>query len=198
MKRIIVALAVGIFFASYTNISAQEDFLMTDDAPAFRLQSRFIGSVEFCIAPSYTINESVLSPFTFNIKGGYKFRYTSLTGILGIEYLNDENFIPLGIEVRQNFSNNKWVPFAYTQAGYSLHLKRNIHSRYFTANYAQYEPSFYLRAGLGYGMATTLSEFYVSLGYLYHQLEEIVVEQTGEVRTDLTMHGLAVSVGFVF
>jgi hypothetical protein len=198
MKRIIVALTVGIFFASFTNISAQEDFLMTDDAPAFRLQSRFIGSVEFCIAPSYTINESVLSPFTFNIKGGYKFRYTSLTGILGIEYLNDENFIPLGIEVRQNFSNNKWVPFAYTQAGYSLHLKRNIHSRYFTANYAQYEPSFYLRAGLGYGMATTLSEFYVSLGYLYHQLEEIVVEQTGEVRTDLTMHGLAVSVGFVF
>jgi len=198
MKRIIVVLAVGILLASYTNISAQEDFLMTNDGPAFRLQSRFIGSVEFCAAPSRTVSESVLSPFTFNIKGGYKFRYTSVTGILGIEYLNDENFIPLGIEVRQNFSNNKWVPFAYTQAGYSLHLKRNIHSRYFTANYAQYDPSFYLRAGLGYGMATTLSEFFVSVGYLYHQLEEIVVEQTGEVRTDLTMHGLAVSVGFVF
>lgn len=196
MKKIIVVFAVGMLLSSSMKISAQ-DFLMTD-APAFRLQSRFIGGVEFSAAPSRTINDSVLRPFTFNIKGGYKFKYTSVSGILGIEYLNGENFIPVGIEVRQNFSNSKWVPFAYTQAGYSLHLKRNIHSRYYTANYAQYEPSFYLRAGVGYGMATTLSEFYLSLGYLYHQLEEIMVEQTGEIRTDLTMHGVALSVGFVF
>ena len=196
MKRVFAIFAVGMFLSWFVKVSGQ-DFLITD-APAFRLQKRLIESVELCAAPSHTNNDTILKPVTFNIKGGYKFKYTSLSAIIGIEYLNGENFIPLGVEVRQNFSNKKWVPFLYTQAGYSFHLKRNIHSRYYTANYAQYEPSFYVRTGIGCGMATTLSEFYVSLGYLYHQLEEIIVEQTGEIRTNLTMSGLAVTVGFVF
>ncbi len=196
MKKV-SAIFIVILLLGAGKLANAQDFLITD-APAFRLRNRFIGSVEFCTAPSHTINDTILTQFTFNVKGGYKFKYTFLSAILGIEYLNGENFIPLGIEVRQNFANKKWVPFVYAQTGYCFHLKRNIHSRYFTANYAQYDPSFYLRTGIGYGMATTLSEFYFSVGYIYHELEEILVEQTGEVRTDLTMNGLAVSIGFVF
>ncbi|HKL67484.1 MAG TPA: hypothetical protein VJ877_06290 [Bacteroidales bacterium] len=194
MKKITAIIAAFMLFGSFANA---QDFEVSE-LPAFRLRTGFTTGVSFDIAPSRTATDSNLLPFSFAVKAGYRTVNTHILGLLGIEYLNDENFIPLGVEVRQNFSNNTWAPFAYAQAGYSFHLKRNIRSRYNTANYAQYEPSLFIKAGAGYSFATTLSEFYVSVGYLYHQLEKIMVEQTGETRTDLTMNGIDITLGFVF
>jgi len=196
MRRISVLFVSVLLAASGLSVSAQ-DFLTTD-VSALRLQSRFAGGIEFCVAPSNAATGSSLTPVTINIKAGYKFKSTYLSGILGIEYLNSENFIPLGIDLRQNFSKRDWAPFAYAQAGYSLHLKRNIHSRSYTANYAQYNPAFFLKVGLGLSYVTSLSEFYFSVGYIYHELEEIVAEQTGDVITDLTMNGFTLTLGFSF
>lgn len=196
MKRIYIVITVLAMVSAAGRISAQ-DYLVTD-VSAFRLQSKFVGGVDFRFAPSRTAENSLLTPGTFNIKAGYSFKHIYIMGNLGIEYMNEENFIPLGVELRYNFSTNDRTLFAYGKGGYSFHLKRNIHSRYFTANYAQYDPSLFLETGIGYAFASTLSEFYLSIGYLYHELVEEIVEQSGEVRTDLSMHGLSLTLGFVF
>jgi hypothetical protein len=196
MKRPFAVLTVIVLSGFLINLSAQ-DFLMTEQS-AFRLQNRFTGGIELCTAPSGTAADTRLVPTSFKLKAGYRIKSTYIIGLMGIEYMNDENFIPLGIELRQNFTSNPWAPYVYAQTGYSLHLKRNIRSRYYTANYAQYDPSWFINAGVGYSFATTLSEFYISAGFLYHQLEEVMVEQTGEIRTDLTMKGVALTLGFLF
>jgi hypothetical protein len=196
MKKIYAILSSLLLAGFCLNISAQ-DFLTTD-ASALRLQTRFAGGIEFSVSPSRTVSDTSLTPVTINIKAGYKFKSSFLSGILGIEYINGENFIPLGVEYRQIFSSRVWSPFAYAQTGYSLHLKRNIHSRSYTANYAQYSPAYFLKLGVGISYITSLSEFYFSAGYLYHQLEEIVAEQTGDVITDMTMNGFSLSLGFSF
>lgn len=196
MKRIVGILAAVLLMGAVTSTKAQ-DFSVAE-LPVFRLRDGFTSGVSFNMAPSKTVNDTNLLPFAFSLRAGYRTSNTHIFGTLGIEYVNGENFIPLGIEVRQNFSNQQWAPFIYAQAGYSYHLKRNIKSRYFTANYAQYDPALFAKVGLGYSFATTLSEFYFSLGYLHHKLEETMVEQTGEVVTDLTMNGLDFTVGFLF
>ena len=202
MKKILFTSIVLLIVSSFSGLIAQDylpdqDFLVSD-ASAFRIQSKFVGGIAFSIAPSNTVEDLSLTPTSFSFKAGYKVNSISVSGLFGIEYLNGENFIPVGMEIRNTFSNKKWAPFAYLQGGYSLHLKRNIHSRYFTANYAQYNPSFFAGAGVGYSFVTSLSEFYFSLGYLYHELESVVVTQTGEERTDLTMNGVSITMGFNF
>lgn len=197
MNRFIVICILALVGPALNSLDAQTIY-SDSDTPALRLQSRFIAGIELCVAPSYTKNGTNLTPAVINFKAGYKLNSTYMSGLLGIEYLNGENFLPLGIEIKQSFSDKKWAPIAYVQTGYSLHLKRNINSRYNTANYSQYDPSFFARAGFGYSYVSSLSEFYFSLGYLYHQLEEIAVEQEGEIRTDLTMHGVSLTVGIVF
>lgn len=196
MKKLAALFVFILALLVPNNIVAQE--FLSLDVPPMRIQSKFVGGIELCVAPSRSITEESLTSTAFNFKAGYKYNSLYITGILGIEYLNNENFIPLGIEVRNTFSKNRWAPYAYIQSGYSLHLKRNIQSRYNTANYPQYEPALFLKAGVGYGLVTSLSEFYFSLGYLYHQLIETVVVQDGEIITDLTMNGATLTVGFNF
>lgn len=196
MKRILSFVVFVCLISSFARVSAQ-DFLESN-VSAFRLQSRFIGGIDFSVAPSFTRDGSNLTSTRFDFKAGYKVNSTYLSGIFGIEYLNGENFLPLGIEIKQSFTQKTWAPFIYAQTGYSMHLKRNINSRYNTANYAQYDPSFFTKIGIGYSFVSSLSEFSFSIAYHYHQLEEIMVEQTGEIRTDLTMNGLSVTVGFIF
>ncbi len=198
MNRFIAICIFALAGTMFSNLSGQEDFLVSDNIPVLRLQSRFIGGIEFCMSPSYTATGSNLTPTTFLFNAGYKLNSTYMSAIFGVEYLNGENYLPLGIQIKQSFTEKIWAPYIFAQTGYSLHLKRNINSRYFTANYAQYDPSFFAKAGIGYSFVTSMSEFYFSVGYLYHQLEEIVVVQTGEIRTDLTMNGISVTVGFIF
>ena len=152
MKKIVFTSIVLLIVSSFSGVIAQDylpdqDFLVSD-ASAFRIQSKFVGGIAFSIAPSKTIGDVSLTPTVFSFKAGYKVSTFSVSGLIGIEYLNDENFIPVGLEIRNTFSNSKWAPFVYLQGGYSLHLKRNIHSRYNTANYAQYNPSFFAGAGV--------------------------------------------------
>lgn len=192
-----ISLVVFVNSSAQDFLASDQDFLSTDGS-AYRLQSGFIGGIDFSTGPSFTAIDTKLMPTVFSLRAGYKFGYTAVSGIMGIEYLNKENFIPLGIEARRNFSGKVWTPFAYVQTGYSFHLKRNIHSRYYTANYAQYKPSFYAKGGVGYSYATNMSEFIISVGFLYHELEEVVAEQAGDRITDLTMNGVVLTIGFVF
>lgn len=203
MKLLKLLLICFISLVVYVNSSAQ-DFLASDqdfiggDGSAYRMQSGFIGGIDFSTGPSFTAIDTKLMPTIFSFRAGYKFGRTAVAGVMGIEYLNKENFIPVGIDVRRNFSYKIWTPFVYAQTGYSFHLKRNIHSRYYTANYAQYKPSFYVKGGVGYSYATNMSEFVLSVGFLYHELEEVVAEQAGDRITDLAMKGIVFSFGFVF
>ena len=203
MKHLKLLLICFISLTFYINSSAQDflafeqDFLGSGGA-AYRMQNGFIGGIDFSTGPAFTVIDTKLMPTIFNLKAGYKFGYTSISGVFGIEYLNKENFIPLGIDVRRNFSHKTWTPFVYGQTGYSFHLKRNIHSRFYTANYAQYSPSFYVKGGVGYSYATNMSEVLMSVGFLYHELVEVVAEQAGNKITDLSMKGIVFTFGFIF
>ncbi|MEE4117333.1 MAG: hypothetical protein V2I37_14270 [Marinilabiliaceae bacterium] len=196
MKKVFVALVI-VVVSGICNMSKAQDFLSAD-ASAFRMQSRFISGIDLYIAPSTTVQNTSLVPTSVNFKAGYKFGTVQALGTLGIQYLNSENFIPLGLELKKYFSTNKWAPFIYGRGGYSIHLKRNINSRYNTADYAQYDPALFAGVGVGYSVVSTLNEFYFSLGYYYHQLEEIIAIKDGETRTDLSMNGVALTVGFTF
>ncbi len=196
MKRITLIAVCIITAGLFTQISAQ-DFI-SSGTPAFRILNRFVGGIELCVSPSRTITEEMLTPTAINFRAGYKMKSTTATASMGVEYMNGENFIPISVELKQNFSQNIWAPYAYARAGYSLHLKRNINSRYYTADYDQYDPAFFFNVGVGYGIVTSLNEFYFSLGYQYHGLEKFEVNQDGEERTDLTMNGVSLTVGFTF
>lgn len=196
MKKVLVAFVI-VVVAGICNMSKAQEFLSAD-ASAFRMQARFIGGINLNIAPSVTVNDSSLVPVSINFKGGYKYGSLQVLGSIGIQYANSENFIPLGLELKKYFSSNKWAPFVYGAGGYSIHLKRNINSRYNTADYAQYDPSLFAGVGLGYSVVSTLNEFYFTIGYQYQQLVEIIAIKDGEIRTDLSMHGLALTVGFTF
>ena len=196
MKRTILILVSILFTGCIIETSAQD--ISGPGEPAFRIMNRFVGGIELSLAPSRTVNEEIFTPTTINFKAGYKMRSTLAMASMGIEYLNGENFIPLAVEFRHNISSSIWAPFTYAKAGDSFHLKRNINSRSYTANYDQYDPALFLGAGLGYSFATNLNEFFISLGYNYHALEKIEVDQYGEERTDMSMNGVSFTVGFIF
>lgn len=196
MKKFTLAILLTCA-AVFSNQAKAQDFLSAD-ASAFRMQSRFIGGLDFFTAPSTTAQNTNLVPTSVNFKGGYKFGSMQVVGTIGIQYTNGENFIPLGLEVKKYFSTKKWAPFVYGRGGYGIHLKRNINSRYFTSDYAQYDPFLFINGGVGYSLVTTLNEFYISVGYLYHELEEVMALKEGEIRTDYTMNGVSLTVGFTF
>jgi len=164
-----------------------------------RMQNKVIAGIELSVNPSINLLDEYLTRTVANFRIGYRLNKNVLTGSLGVEF-TDEMFLPVTIDYKYYFSKqNVWAPFVYGQVGYSWHLKGNINSKYNSSKYAQYDPGLLTSVGLGYSYATTLNEFYFSLGYSYRSyVENIPVSQGVTQITDKSMNGISINVGINF
>jgi hypothetical protein len=165
-----------------------------------RMQNKVIAGLEVSVNPSITLIDEFLVRTVANFRIGYRLDKHVLTGSLGVEFSETLMFMPITVDYKYYFNKEKvWVPFVYGQAGYSWHLKGNINSRYNTSKYSQYDPGALASVGFGYSYATTLNEFYFSLGYSYRNYVEAVPgSQNVMIRTDRSMKGISIKTGINF
>jgi len=166
-----------------------------------RMQNKVIAGLEVSLNPSTTLtNEFIMRTLT-NFRIGYRLNKHVLTGSLGVEFTK-EMFLPLTIDYKYYFNKDRiWSPFVYGQIGYSWQLKQNINSRYNTSKYAQYDSGVLTSVGLGYSFASTVNEYYFSIGYSYRKyVKAMPGENKGDemIRTDMSMNGISINIGINF
>lgn len=188
---------------AFKSIKPEEKILSVDSeeykTSILRMQNKVIAGLELSVNPSINLLDEYLTRTVANFRIGYRLNKNVLTGSLGVEF-TDEMFMPVTIDYKFYFSKQKvWSPYIYGQVGYSWHLKGNINSKYNSSKYAQYDPGILTSVGFGYSYATTLNEFYFSLGYSYRSyVENIPISQGVTQVTDKSMKGISINVGINF
>lgn len=168
------------------------------DENVFRLAGGTSAGIQGYGFYTLTGDREPVFPIGFQFRFGYSVKKSMYSLLLGPEFI-DEMFIPINLEYRYMLSYSDNTPFAYAKAGYTWHLAGTYQNQYQFVPYTDYDAGLTFGGGVGYSVMSGQSEFIVSLGYRFQNMQKSnYVSFTERDIFEIDIHSVEIKLGLIF
>ena len=194
-----------ILFLMTAIVNAQDK-----EVPSKYSHKGYFNSTNFGLLVGSSNNENK-APFTFMMINGYGITDQFSLGLgIGVDFLS-ESYLPLVIDARYYFRNQKFSPFAFIQTGYSIPLDQesseyhlmypNFSSSSFWSGYDLLKPQGGYLISPGVGLKTMFNDnlgMTFTIAYHFQRLNYDRTTDDRDTALEIDMNRLEVKVGIFF